>query len=87
MHIVIFRVKTKATIQQYITKNLIKEIKWNSKILLITNPKEVREGELKIQRRFTQDYCNTGGRMNFIGIKKKKTKKQEWFLTWGELVD
>lgn len=50
MHIVIFRVKTKATIQQYITKNLIKEIKWNSKILLITNPKEVREGELKIQR-------------------------------------
>ena len=48
MHIVIFRVKTKATIQQYITKNLIKEIKWNSKILLITNPKEVREGELKI---------------------------------------
>ena len=35
----------------------------------------VYQRELKIQRRFTQDYCNTGGRMNFIGIKKKTKKK------------
>ena len=53
-------------------------------IMMMIIKENVYQRELKIQRRFTQDYCNTGGRMNFIGIKKKK---QEWFLTWGELVD
>lgn len=54
-------------------------------IMMMIIKENVYQRELKIQRRFTQDYCNTGGRMNFTA--KKKKKKQEWFLTWDELVD
>lgn len=51
-------------------------------IMMMIIKENVYQRELKIQRRFTQDYCNTGGRMNFTA-----KKKQEWFLTRDELVD
>ena len=41
-------------------------------IMMMIIKENVYQRELKIQRRFTQDYCNTGGRMNFTAKKKKK---------------